>query len=87
MYELLALDLDSIKPPDEDEGGTEGGGSPSRPSRHRLDLVQAAPTRVSVPVSSSPVSREASCYSVALDIWLHTRYQVSEMVRYQVPGT
>ena len=41
---------------------------------------------LSVPVSPSPVSREASRYSVALDMWLHTRYQVSKMVRYQVPG-
>ena len=35
-------------------------------------------------MSPSPVSREASRYSVALDMWLHTRCQVSKMVTYQV---
>ena len=34
---------------------------------------------LSVPVSPSPVSREASRDFVALDMWLHTRYQISRI--------
>ena len=79
MYELLALELDPIKPPGctRTKGGWEGGGSLSRPSRHRLDLVQAAPTICTV--SPSAVSREAGRFSVALDTIFY-------VVTYQVPG-
>ena len=35
---------------------------------------------LSVPVSPSPVSREASRDFVALDMWLHTRYQISNVI-------
>ena len=50
-------------------------------SRYYLatDSVWSKLPPLSVPVSPSPVSREASRYSVALDMWLHTRYQVSKI--------
>ena len=41
-------------------------------------LVSITPP-LSVPVSSSPVSREASRDFVELDMWLHTRYQMSKV--------
>ena len=68
MYELLALDLDSIKPPDEDEGSMEGGGP--RDSRDHLatDSIWSKLPPLSVPVSASPVSRVVNRYSVALDM-------------------
>ena len=37
---------------------------------------------LSVPVSPSPVSREASRDFVALDMWLHTRYQMPKIILY-----
>ena len=86
MYELLASEVDSIKPPGCTR--TKGGLREEGPSRDHLatDSIWSKLPPPSVPVSPSPVSREDSRYSVAFDRWLHTRYQVSKMVRYQVPG-
>ena len=44
---------------------------------HRTGSNRSPP--LSVPVSPSPVSREASRGFVALDMWLHTRYQISKI--------
>ena len=83
MYELLALELDSIKPP----GCTRtnwGWREEGRPRDHlTTDSIWYKLPPPSVPVSPSPISREASRDFVALDMWLHTRYQVSKMVTYQ----
>ena len=86
MYELLALELDSIKPPGCTR--TNGGGREEGLSRDHLatDSIWSKLSPLSVPVSPSPVSREASRDFVTLDMALHTRYQVSEMFTYQVPG-
>ena len=56
---------------------------------HRTGSNTSPP--ISVPVSPSPVSREASRDFVALDLWLHTRYQISKInfwhhMVYLVPG-
>ena len=45
---------------------------------HRTGCNTSPP--LSVPVSPSPVSREASRDFVALDMWLHTRYQMSKVI-------
>ena len=45
---------------------------------HRTGSNKSPP--LSVPVSPSPVSREASRDCVALDMWLHTRYQESKLI-------
>ena len=51
----------------------------------RYDAVRGHRTRsnrsppLSVPVSPLPVSREASRDFVALDMWLHTRCQISKI--------
>ena len=44
---------------------------------HRTGSNHSPP--LSVPVSPSPVSREGSREFVALDMWLHTRYQMSKI--------
>ena len=76
MYELLALELDSIKPPGctRTEGGWREEGL--SPDHLATDSIWSKLPPLSVPVSPSPVSRESSRYSVALHMWLHIRYQV-----------
>ena len=78
MYELLSLDLDSMKPPG--CTSTKGGWREEGLSRDHLatDSIWFKLAPLSVPVTPLPVSREASRYSVALDMWLDTRYQVSK---------
>ena len=78
MYQLLALELDSIKPPGCTR--TNGGWRLEGPSRdHRAtDSIWSKLPPLSVPVSPSLVSRETSRGFVALDMWLRTRYQVIE---------
>ena len=44
---------------------------------HRTGSNKSLP--FSVPVTPSPVSREASRDFVALDMWLHTRYQICKI--------
>ena len=44
---------------------------------HRTGSTKSPP--FSVPVSPSPVSREANRGFVALDMWLHTWYQVPDI--------
>ena len=51
---------------------------------HRAGSNKSAP--LFVPVRSSPVSREASRELVALDMWLHTTYQISK-IYVCIPGT
>ena len=87
MYELFTLELDSIKPPGYKT--TNGGWKEEDLSRDHLatDSIWPKLPPLSVQVSPSPVSREASRDFAALDVWLHTRYQVCKMVTYQVPGT
>ena len=78
MDELLALELDSIKP----RGctRTNGGWRKEGLSQNHLatDSIWTKLPPLSVPVSPSPVSRDASRDFVALDMWLRTRYQVIE---------
>ena len=67
-YELFALELDSIKPPG--CGRANGGWREEGLSRDHLatDSVWSKLPPLYVPVSSSPVSREASRDFVALDM-------------------
>ena len=61
---------------------TSGGNGGIRNVERRYDAVRGHRTGsnksppLSVPVSPSPVSREASRDFVALDMWLHIRYLV-----------
>ena len=79
MDELLALELDSIKP----RGCTRTNGGWRKeglsPNHLATDSIWTKLPPLSVPVSPSPVSRDASRDFVALDMWLRTRYQVSKL--------
>ena len=76
IYELLALELDSIKPPGCTR--TNWGWREEGLSRDHLatDSIWSNLPPLHVPLSPSPVSHEASRDFVAFDMWLHTRYQV-----------
>ena len=76
------MELDSIEPPGCKK--VNGGWREEGLSRDHLttDSVWSKLPLLSVPVNPSLVSREPSRDFVALDVWLHTRYQVSE-----TPGT
>ena len=67
MYKLLALELDSIKPPGDRR--KNGGWGEEGLSRNHLttDSIWSKLPPISVPVSPSPVSCEASRDFVALD--------------------
>ena len=87
MYQLLALELDSIKPPGCTR--TNGGWREEGLSRDHLstDSIWSKLPPLYVPVSPSPLSREVSHDFVAFDIWSHTRHHVPKMVTYQVLST
>ena len=68
-YELLALELDSIKPPGCRR--VNGGWREEGISRDRLatDLIRSKVPQLFMPVSAPTVSREASRDFVAIDVY------------------
>ena len=68
MYELLALELDSIKPPGRTRTNWEWRKGGLSRDHLAIDSIWSRLPPLYVPVSPSPVSRGASRVSVALDM-------------------